>query len=39
MITDQNMTDQNLTKALNVIDNLDMGLAPIVQEWLTPIIT
>ncbi len=39
MITDQNMTDQNLTKALNVIDNLDMGLAPIVQEWLTPIYT
>jgi len=39
MITDQNMTDQNLTQALNVIDNLDMGLAPVVQGWLTPVYT
>ncbi len=40
-LLDLNITDQNITKALDVVDNLhlDMGIAPIVQEWLTPIYT
>lgn len=31
--------DENATQALIVIENLDMGLAPIVQNWLTPLYT
>jgi MscS family membrane protein len=29
--------EENATEALNVIEDLDMGLAPIVQNWLTPL--
>ena len=29
----------NTTQALNVIEDLDMGLAPVVQNWLTPLYT
>jgi len=29
--------EENATQTLNVIDNLDMGLAPIAQDWLTPL--
>jgi len=32
-------TDSNLTETLNVIDGLDMGMAPIVQGWLSPLYT
>jgi MscS family membrane protein len=37
----QNATtsDLNATKALDVINNLDMGLAEFIQQWLTPIYT
>ena len=33
------VTDSNLTETLNVIDGLDMGMAPIVQGWLSPLYT
>ena len=31
--------ETNTTQALNVIDDLDMGLAPVIQNWLTPVYT
>ena len=31
--------EENATQALNVIEDLDMGLAPVVQNWLTPLYT
>lgn len=31
--------EKNATQALNVIEDLDMGLAPVVQNWLTPVYT
>ncbi len=31
--------EENTTQALNVIEDLDMGLAPVVQNWLTPLYT
>jgi len=31
--------EENATQALNVIDDLDMGIAPVVQNWLTPLYT
>jgi len=31
--------EENATQALDVIEDLDMGLAPIVQDWLTPLYT
>ena len=38
MSTNQSL-EENATQALNVIEDLDMGLAPIVQNWLTPLYT
>ncbi len=38
MPTVQSLED-NVTQTLNVIEDLDMGLAPIVQGWLTPVYT
>jgi len=29
--------EENTTQALNVIEDLDMGLAPVIQNWLTPL--
>ena len=31
--------EENATQALDVIEDLDMGLAPVVQGWLTPVYT
>ena len=31
------VTDTNLTETLNVIDGLDMGMAPLIQGWLSPL--
>lgn len=36
MSTEQSL-EENATQALDVIENLDMGLAPVVQNWLTPL--
>ncbi len=36
MSTKQSL-EANATQALNVIEDLDMGLAPVVQNWLTPL--
>ncbi|WP_415407473.1 mechanosensitive ion channel family protein [Sulfurovum sp. CS9] len=38
MSTNQSL-EENATQALNVIEDLDMGLAPVVQNWLTPLYT
>lgn len=38
MSTKQSL-EENATQALNVIEDLDMGLAPVVQGWLTPLYT
>ncbi len=31
--------EENATRTLNVLEDLDMGIAPIVQNWLTPLYT
>jgi len=38
MSTNQSL-EENATLALNVIEDLDMGLAPVVKGWLTPLYT